>query len=128
DQAFTASNKNGRLKKSFARGASIFYFGAMRNDGSANCSTSSVWLAKGGSRTVMSLVATITIVPGTSRWYVKGKIPANAALRKYPLTISTICNGQISTASTKFSVVAGGAETKGAGEAIVPSGPYLESN
>lgn len=126
DQAYTASNQSGTPKKKFVRGARIFYFGAMRNDGSAKCDTSSIWLAKGGARIVMSLVATISVNPGTSRWYVKGRIPANAPLRKYTLTISTICSGQISSASATFKVVAGGAATKNASETVLPEGPFSQ--
>lgn len=106
DHAWTSGSVAGQVKTKFRRGDKIYYFGALRNNGSAACTTSGFWYAKGGSKTLVNFIGTLSVQPGSTNWYVKAKIPASALLRKYTLTVSTICNGQISSSSATFKVVA----------------------
>lgn len=107
DRAWTSGKASGALKAKFHPGDRIFYFGALRNDSSAGCSTLGFWYAKGGTKTLVNFIGTIAVQPGTANWYVKSRIPTNATLRKYTLTITTICSGQVSASSSTFKVVAG---------------------
>lgn len=122
DRAWTAGKVAGLVKTKFHRGDSIYYFGALRNDGSAACNSSGFWYAKGGSKTLVNFIGTVAVQPGTANWYVKSKIPASAPLRKYTLTVTTICNGQISSASSTFKVVASALSPSVTDDTGTPSG------
>jgi hypothetical protein len=123
ESAYTAANANSKLKKTFLRGDKIFYFGEFQNNSGSVCTAQASWFAKGGAKTLVNGAYTISVDPGTSYWYVKRKIAANAPLRKYVLTVSILCDGQISSASSKFKVVAGTSASASADDAPETGGP-----
>lgn len=104
-QVFT-TDKNFVAKRAFKRGERIDYFAALTNSGSS-CAVTGKWLAKNSAKTLVSWTGPFVVDPGASNWYLARKIPKNAPLGKYRLTVTVTCNGIASSASKQFKVISG---------------------
>lgn len=105
DRVYT-TDKNFREKKKFKHGERIDYFATLTNYGSS-CTTDGKWVAKGNGRTLASWSGSFAVDPGTDDWYLARKIPKNAPLGKYTLTVTVKCRDVSSSSSGTFKVIAG---------------------
>ncbi len=111
EQVFT-TDKNFNRKTKFMRGEKIDYFATVTNPG-ASCNANGIWLAKNTVKTLASWSGPFVAESGTEDWYLARKIPKNAPLGKYTLTVTVQCNGVESIRSSNFKVIAGATVTEG---------------
>jgi hypothetical protein len=118
DSVRTTNRKN-VTKTTFKRGAKMSYHAVIRNPGLTTCRVYSTWKAKGGTSKIMMWKGYLDIDPGTWDYRLDTIIPTTAPARQYKFTVNTNCGGQVSSASTNFTVVAAlakeGSADQGAG-------------